>query len=450
MKISFHGACREVTGSCYFLEAKNYKFLVDCGIFQGENFVSDKNLDPFAFYPKTIDYVFLTHAHLDHCGRLAKLYKDGFRGEVYCTDATKELTELMLLDAARIMARESRQNWEKPLYEETDVLELMKLFKTLDYNKQLKIRPDLKIRLKDAGHILGSAIFEIWAEDKKLVFSGDLGNSPTPILNDTQLVSGADYVFIESTYAGRTHESREEGLALLHKAILDSIGKKGTLMIPIFALEKVQEILYELNYLAENKKIPYVPIFLDSPLSIEAVKIYKDYVRMYNKASQALVKSGDDLFNFPGLVYTRLSQESKKINTTEGPKVILAGSGMLNGGRMPYHLKFNLGHSQNHLLIISYQVPGSLGRSILDGAKSVMIDNLRIPVKAKVSAIGAFSSHADHNDLMHWLRAIKTPKPKKVFVMHGEEEGSFVLGHDIKKKLKINFEVPEYNQSYEL
>ncbi|MFA5421109.1 MAG: MBL fold metallo-hydrolase, partial [Patescibacteria group bacterium] len=255
MKISFHGACREVTGSCILIETNNSKFLLDCGMFQGESFVSNRNFDDFDFNPAEIDFVLLSHAHIDHCGRLPKLYKHGFRGKIYCTAATRDLSVLMLSDSAKIIASEALSHGSEPFYSFEDVDNVSRLFKDLPYNEEIRISGDVKIRLKNSGHILGSAFFEIWVKEgkseKKLVFSGDLGNSPARIIRDLEFVDGADIVFIESTYAGMNHESREEGLKEIREAIIRSINNNGTLMIPIFALEKVQEILYELNHLAE-------------------------------------------------------------------------------------------------------------------------------------------------------------------------------------------------------
>lgn len=453
MKISFHGACREVTGSCILVETKKLKFLVDCGMFQGGDLSLDKNSDPFAFDPKTINFVLLSHAHIDHCGRLPKLYKEGFRGKIYSTAPTRDLTRLMLNDSCRIIAREASDAGLEPFFSEDDVTFTMKLFNDLPYNKEIIIGGGVKVKLKNAGHILGSCFFEVWIkegkEEKKVVFSGDLGNSPARIIRDLEKADGADLVFTESTYAGVTHESRQEGIKMIRRAITECVKNKGALMIPIFALEKVQEILYELNDLVENKKIPYVPIFLDSPLAIKTTEIYKDYEYLYDKESMKLIVSGDDLFDFPGLEFTASSEDSKKINSLPRPKVILAGSGMCNGGRIQYHLKFNLDDKNSQVLLVSYQVKGTLGRKLLTGSKSVSIDNLNIPVKAKVSVVNSYSAHADHTALMDWLKKIKNPKPKHIFIVHGEEEANEILAKDISKKIKTHPIIPECNQVYE-
>ena len=435
MKISFHGACREVTGSCILIETDKIKFLVDCGMFQGEDFASSRNFEPFDFDPKSIDFLLLTHAHTDHCGRIPKLYKDGFRGKIYCTGATRDLTKLMLADSARIITAESQAVRKEPFFSEKDATDVMTLFEELPYNKETVIAEGIKTRLKNSGHILGSCFFEVWikeqkAEEKKLVFSGDLGDSSARIIRDLDICDGADMVFTESTYAGVVHESRDEGLKKIRQAIIDCVNSKGVLMIPIFALEKVQEILYELNNLAENKKIPYVPIFLDSPLAIKSTEVYHNYQYLYDNESMKLVVSGDDLFNFPGLKFTATSQESKQINNIPAPKVVLAGSGMCTGGRIIYHLKFNLSDPKSQVLLVSFQVRESLGRKLLKGDPTVNIENTVVPVKAKVSVINSYSAHADHNAILAWLKKIKSPKPRHIFVIHGEEEANNILAKE--------------------
>lgn len=454
IKLSFHGACREVTGSCNLLEHEDKKFLVDCGIFQGERFAAERNSEDFHFDPTEIDYVFLTHAHVDHCGRLPKLYKDGFRGKVFCTEPTRDLVEIMLLDAAHIIAHEAMATGSVPLYTEEDVAGLMNHFETLLYDQVNFIDDHIKLKFRDAGHILGSAFIELYITDegkeKKLIFSGDLGNSPSPIIRDLEFADGADYVVTESTYARSVHESKEEGVDKLRRAIIETVGLGGVLMIPIFVIEKTQEILFELNYLMENRKIPRIPIFLDSPLAIKAVDIYRHYEDLYNRASWNLIKSGDDIFDFPGLKFTATKDESKKINTTPAPKVILASSGMCVGGRIPFHLKLNLDNKLNHLLFVAYQAQGSLGRKIMQGDRNVFINDRSVEVLAKVSVINSFSSHADAPRIMDWLGHIKGPKPATIFVNHGEEESNEVLAEKIGQELKVKAVVPEYGMVYEL
>ncbi len=454
MKISFNGAAKQVTGSCILLETKKTKFLIDCGIFQGGRFASEDNFKPFSFDPKEINFVILTHAHADHCARLPKLVAEGFNGKIYSTDPTRELVEIIMLDSAKVMAEEFKKYRLPPLYGEREVRKVFPLFWGLPYRKKQKLSSDVSIVFRDAGHILGSAIVEVYVREglreKKLVFSGDLGNSPVPVVQDTEFIKGAEVVFIESTYGGKIHEPADLRVKMLRQAILETVDRGGVLMIPVFALERTQEVLYELNYLSESRQIPAVPVFLDGPLSIEAIGIYEKYHDFFDKESRSRIRDGDDLFKFPGLEYTRTVAQSKKINRTPPPKIILAGGGMLNGGRMVFHLKEYLDSSKNHLLIISYQSEGSLGRRLLRGDKEINIEGKKIRVKAKVSAIGAYSSHADQPKLLHWLKKINSPKPKVVFIGHGEEKSSLMLADGIKQKLKLNPVIIEEGKFYEV
>ncbi|HNX11255.1 MAG TPA: MBL fold metallo-hydrolase [bacterium] len=453
IKLSFHGACREVTGSCSLLEWDGHKILIDCGLFQGERFALERNHEDFHFNPAELDVVFLTHAHLDHCGRLPKLYKDGFRGKVYATDATRDLAELMLLDAAHIIAGEAEMSASEPLYTEADVAGLMPLFETLPYHESTAIFPGLKVMLYDAGHILGSAMFQFFINDegteKKIVFSGDLGNSPSPIVRNLDFISGTDVLICESTYAGSVHENKEEGIAKIQKAILETASRGGNLIIPIFALEKTQEILFELNYLVENKLVPKLPIFLDSPLAIKALAVYRQYEKYYNQKSLDLIRSGDDLFNFPGLKLTPSSAESKAINGALPPNIILASSGMGVGGRVPYHLKFNLEGPRNQVLLVAYQAPGTPGRALLRGDKQVSIMNERVRVRAKIALTNAFSSHADENQVVDYIKHFVSPQPSRIFLNHGEDENALELSAKLSREFKLRAEVPQYGMIYD-
>jgi len=454
MKVSFHGAAGEVTGSCTLLDTGKTKFLIDCGLFQGSYFAHEENYEDWAFAPADIDFVVLTHAHADHCGRLPRLYADGFRGKVYCTRATRDLAELILLDSAKLIKEEAQKKGEVPLFTENDVYDVLALFWPLDYHKKTKLAADVELSLYDAGHILGSAIAELsirqGLKKKKIIFSGDLGNAPAPIVRDPEFIKGADFVVMESTYGGRIHEPGELREQLLKKAILESIGRGGVLMIPLFALERTQEVLYELNHLSETRQIPRVPIFLDSPLAIDAVNVYKKYFDYFDEQSRERMKSGDDLFKLPGLTLTRTVEQSKGINKVPPPKVVLAGSGMINGGRMIHHLKLYIDNPKNHLLIISFQAEGTLGRLLRDGTKTISLEGQKYRVKAKVSAIGAYSSHADQPKLLHWLKRISRPKPQLVFISHGEEKSSLMLAAGVREKLGLNTQVVEKNKIYEI
>ncbi len=449
MKLHFHGAAQMVTGSNYLLETNNTKILIDCGMFQGAQHVENRNYEKFPFNPKEIDYLLVTHAHIDHTGRIPKLYKDGFRGKILTTEPTKDFTYIMLEDSQGILKKEARHLGQKPLYEIADVQESLKLIKSIDYGKKISLGKEISCRFRDAGHILGSALIEIWAENKKLVFSGDLGNQPVPLLKPPELIDEADYIIIESTYGDRIHENKRKRRNLLENVIEDTIAKGGTLMIPAFALERTQELLYELNGLVENHRIPKVPVFVDSPLAIKALEVYKKHPKYYNKKATYLIESGDDLFKFPGLILTRKTNESKQINNVKPPKVIIAGSGMSTGGRILHHEIRYLPDPNSCLLIVSYQVAGSLGRRVLDGAKEVKIFREMIPVRAEVRAIGAYSSHADQQDIHKWLSRFKKPV-KKIFVTHGEEGPALSLIQFIKDHLGIEALAPMLDDVVEL
>jgi metallo-beta-lactamase family protein len=408
-----------------------------------------KNFSSFGFDPKHIDFVLLTHSHLDHCGRLPKLYKEGFRGRVYSTAPTKELAELVLLDAARI----AEEDQLDPLYTEKDIYPLMDFFTILRYGEEKKINESVRVVARDAGHILGSVIYEVWVKEggreKKIVFSGDLGNSPAPIIRDPEVISGADALLIESTYGDRLHESRDDGKGILKKSIEDAVNRKGVLMIPILAIERSQEIIYELNAWAEKKEIPSVPIFLDSPLAIKATAVYEKYYEFFDEEASNLVKKGDDLFDFDGLYFTRNIEESNRAIELNPPKVIMAGSGMFDGGRINGYLKKYLGGSDNRLLIVSYQPPESLGRRLMEGEKSIEIDGKKIEVRAEVSSILSFSSHADQVQLVSWAEKINSPKPKKIFIVHGEEQAGISLSVALGKIVPQTI-VPSYGERYEI
>ncbi|HNY35931.1 MAG TPA: MBL fold metallo-hydrolase [Candidatus Pacearchaeota archaeon] len=450
MKISFDGACREVTGSCILIESGETKFLVDCGMFQGAD--SNKNLEAFSFDPRQIDFVLLTHAHLDHCGRLPKLFADGFCGRIYSTAPTRDLTEIILSDALKV-ARIEGIPFCAPFCTENDISSLINFYTCLKYGEERNINENIRIKMRDSGHILGSSIFEVWINDqgkeKKLVFSGDLGNPPAPIVNDPEFISGADVVFVESTYGDRLHDSKEKGIELLRQKIQETIKKGGVLMIPVFALERTQELLYILNDFIENKKIGNISIFLDSPLAIKATGIYKHYADFYDKESKELISKGDDLFNFKGLEIIKNEAQTGKVDKAMPPKIILAGSGMFEGGKIKSYLKKYLGNSINTLLIISFQSKGSLGINLLQGGEFVEIDGTRIKVLAQVASIFSFSSHGDRAFLFNWIETINKPFPKKIFIIHGEEEASLSLAQALDGVSRGDLIVPKYKEVYE-
>lgn len=454
MQIQFHGAAREVTGSCHLVDTGQTRFIVDCGMFQGTKFAEEKNYEDFGFDPQSLDFVILTHAHLDHCGRLPKLCRGNFKAPIYCTPPTKDFAEIIMRDSAKIIMYESKEDGHAPLYRDTEVNGALKNFRIIEYHKAKKVAPDVTIKYYDAGHVLGSAFVEVTIgtglKKKKIVFSGDLGNPPVPLLRDTEFITGADIVILESTYGGRVHEPVKQRHDILKEVFSRTISGGGVLMIPAFALERTQELLYELNHLVENKEVPPTKIYVDSPLAIKATNIYRKYPLLYDQESTELIAKGDDLFSFPNLKFTKTSAQSKEINKSKHAKVIIAGSGMVNGGRILHHLKRYLGDKKNQLLIIGYQAEGTIGRQLLDGAKSVTIDKRQFVVKAKIKAIGAYSAHADHPKLIDWVSKMKKPKPKKIFLVHGEKASAAKLKIGLKQKLNITVEIPEYGKTYKL
>ena len=440
MKLHFYGGARWVTGVNYLLETKQAKILIDCGLFQGGRDARKMNRQKFPYQPSQIEAVLITHSHIDHIGRLPRLVKEGFRGKILATRPTKDFTQAMLFDAEKI---------GESIYSKSDVEKTLELFQGIDYGKKIKLNEEISFCFREAGHILGSAIIEIWAEGQKIVFSGDLGNPPVPLLRPTEFIQEADYVVVESTYGDRLHETKEQRKDLLEDVIEDTVTQGGTLLIPSFALERTQEVLYELNELIENHRIPRIPIFVDSPLAIKLTKIYQKYPDYFNQKAVYLIKSGDDLFKFPGLKMTQTVEESKKIKQVNPPKIIIAGSGMSTGGRILHHHKQYLADPKNTLLIICYQVPGTLGRKILSGVKTVKIFGQEIPNKIQVRAIGGYSAHADQEMLCLWVKPMKDTL-KKVFVVQGEEKSALALVQHIKDHLGLPAEAPEMNQVVEL
>ncbi|MFH2013421.1 MAG: MBL fold metallo-hydrolase [Patescibacteria group bacterium] len=448
MKITFYGGAGTVTGAKYLLETKSAKILVECGMFQGEN-SDEENYKEFPFNCSEIDYVFLTHSHVDHIGMLPKLYKQGFKGRVFFTPPSLDIARLILQDSQEIMQRQATRDNVNPVFEMEHVNGILGLAEIVDYNKKKKLNEEIYFRFQDAGHILGSAIIEIWANGKKLVFSGDLGNDPTPLLNSPKKITQADYVIIESTYGDRLHEDRFKRKELLENVIEENHSKRGVLMIPAFAIERTQELLYELNELVENNRIPRIPIFIDSPLAIEITRVYKKHQKYFNKQANDLIKTGDDLFNFPKLTLTEKVNQSKSINNIASPKIIIAGSGMSTGGRILFHEKLYLPDPNNTLLIISFQVRGTLGRKLSEGVKRVWIFNENVNVKAKIASIEGYSSHADQQGLYDWLNNFSKPV-KKVFIVHGEEEASNALSQRVKDHLGLDTNIPKIGESFDL
>ena len=445
MKITPFGATREVTGSCYLVETKKTKILVDCGLFQGGRFAQAKNYNDFGFNPHDIDAVVLTHAHIDHSGRIPQLIKRGFLGPIYTTPPTKEMCKLLWYDAENIMEENLKREGAPKLYSRDDVKVAVRKLKAIDDSGAFCFK-DLQIHFHNAGHILGSAFIEITEDGgKTATFSGDLGNIDTPILKQKDILNKTDILFVESTYGDRIHEKKAERWQILKKCVTETINQGGVLLIPAFAIERTQELLLELNNLAEKKRIPHVDIFMDSPLAANVTDVFRAYPEYYSKSAYKQLVSGDKLFDFPGLSVTRTRDQSKRINNSKWPKVIIAGAGMMNGGRIQHHLVRYLSDPKCTVLIIGYQAHGTLGRKLYSGKKRVKVLDEYVSVKATITSIGGFSAHADQKMLVSWIRKAKK-RPKHVYCIHGEEQAASALATRITEALHIPATVPRARQ----
>lgn len=449
----FYGGALSVTGSNYLIQTEHSKVLVDCGLIQGSVHCPDSNFEPFQYKPSDIDAVLSTHAHIDHIGRIPRLERDGFKGKIFATKPTQELAPILLMDSQEILANECKGK-HPPLYSPADVEKCVKRFVPVEYNEIIEVTKDIRVQYRDAGHILGSASIEVWVSEgdkkTKIVFSGDIGNPPTPLLAPIDYIQDADFVLMETTYGNRLHEDKTERLNIIERIIENTINKNGVLLVPAFAIERTQEILFELNNLVENKKIPRIEIFLDSPLAIKATQVYKHSNGFFNRNATDLIVHGDDIFDFPHLTFTPTTEESKAINETDPPKMIIAGSGMSNGGRILHHEKRYLQDPNNTILFVGYQAPGTLGRAILDGASEVKILGDTIPVHAKSEFIDSYSAHADRDGLLKWVQNIHNGgNLKKVFCVQGEEMAAIAFSQLVKEQLGVEAIVPQPNDAFE-
>jgi len=467
MKISFHGADQGVTGSCHLLECAGKRILIDCGMYQGGRELAVENAEDFGFDPASIDFLLLTHAHLDHCGRIPLLAKRGFKGEVITTAATVELARLVMLDSAGLQEEEARYQLRRaqrhskhdeniePLYTTVDALNSLDYFgRKAEYNKIIELAPGIRATFIDAGHILGSAsiFFELEEGEQehrkkhRLLFSGDLGYSDRAILRNPGTPPHVDTVVMETTYGDRRHKQLQPSIDELYEIINDTIGRGGNVIIPTFALERAQEILYYLREGHENNLIKYfVNVFLDSPMAISATQIFERHPECYDKATLLAATGGKDPFSLPGLHFTRETAESIAISQLESGAVIMAGSGMCTGGRVRHHLKHNLWGRKNSVIFVGYAARGTLARRIIDGAEKVRIFSEEIQVRASIHTIGGFSAHADQADLLAWHR--QTGKPATTFLVHGEKDSMNTFAKLLKD---TQVEMPTLGQEYTL
>jgi len=459
VRVTFLGAAGSVTGSNYLVESTGgKKVLVDCGLFQGGKLMENRNWQAWDFRPEEIKTLFLTHAHIDHSGRIPKLVKDGFHGQIVTSPPTAELCQIMLLDSAHVQEMDaewqSRKNRRQdkgdilPLYTTEDAEACLQFLHPVERDRIIEPEPGIKARLRNAGHILGSCIVELWIEEDnesiKIVFSGDLGKKNQLIVKDSHEVYDADYLFIESTYGNRLHRSFEDSKKELLEAITYSASQGEKIMIPAFAVERAQEILYILGEFQRQGLLPDIPVYLDSPLAIKATEIFRKNKECYDEEAQAIVDTGSDPFDMPNLQFTESAQESKAINERPGSAIVIAGSGMCTAGRIKHHLKHNLWRPGASVVIVGFQAHGTTGRKIVDGAKQVKIFRENVSVKARIFTIGGFSAHADQNDLLEWIGNFES-KPR-VFVVHGEAAASQAFASLVQERFNLTAHVPKWKE----
>ncbi|MBB6217212.1 metallo-beta-lactamase family protein [Anaerosolibacter carboniphilus] len=467
MKISFLGAAQMVTGSNYLITTDTYKILLDCGQFQGGKETEKLNALPFPFSPSEIDFLILSHAHIDHSGRIPKLAKEGFRGKIICTRATADLASILLKDSGHI--HEMEAVWEnrkrlragldpvEPLYRVEDAENSLQFLNPILYDQKIDLTDSISLRFQDAGHILGSSIVELWIREEnqetKLVFSGDLGSKDRPLLRNPSLIEDADYLILESTYGNRLHEEPEKRVFKLMDIISKTIARGGTVIIPSFAVGRTQELIYELNKYYDHKEMIQdllkVPVYVDSPMATSATEIFRKHADCFDEETRGYILSGDNPLDFHNLRFTKTAEESRLLNASEEPKIIISASGMCEAGRIKHHLKHHLWKKNSSVIFVGYQAEGTLGRSIKDGAENVKIFGEKIQIRAEIHSIEGFSGHADQSELLDWLRSFKKP-PKKIFIVHGEPDASTHFAHMIRDTFDIETVVPKLYESFEL
>jgi len=473
MKITFLGATKTVTGSNFLVEACGKKFLVDCGMWQGKAEMEEQNADGFEFNPAEIDFMLLTHAHIDHSGRIPKLYNEGFKNKIYAHKATCDLCALMLPDSGHIQEMENQWKNKKrvrkgekeipPLYTAEDALRSLEIFEPVQYDEIIEITPDIHVRFNDAGHMLGSSIIEVWTKEDgkatKTVFTGDLGNNDLPLLDSPTMIENADYLIMESTYGSRMHLRNDEKAELFLNIVSETLDNGGTVVIPSFAVGRTQEIVYEINKLKEikdddefrrkYKTLMKAPVYVDSPLAISATEVFRENTDLFDYEIKQEILRGDNPLEFPGLKFTQTADESKALNEDQTPSIIISASGMCEVGRIKHHLKHNLWNPKSTILFVGYQAPGTLGHSIVEGAKKVKIFGEEIAVNARIEYIEGYSGHADQEGLMNFIYSF-IKKPKHIFLVHGEEEAQDTLAEKIIQDAGIGVTVPEFGETYEI
>ena len=448
-KVKFYGGVGSVTGANFYVEFDGLKFLVDCGLFQGGRDAEKMNEIDFPYDPSVMQYLFITHSHMDHIGRIPKLVRDGFNGRIVSTPETREISMIMLEDAYRVMLNREKMGISHPFYEEKDIRKAMSLWECVDYHTPFKFGNDVSLYMFDAGHILGSAMFQFSLGQTKIMFTGDLGNSPSPLLSDTEIVKDCDYLVMESVYGDKNHESKEDRREKFKNVLKETIAKGGDIIIPAFSIERTQVILFELNNMIESGELKSVPVYLDSPLAIKVTDIYRRYSKRFNEEVKLQMHSGDNIFNFPKLNIVMRSFESRKVDKAPSPKIIIAGSGMSEGGRVRGHETVALPDSRNTILLMGYQPVGTLGRELLDGAESVDIDGETVDVKARIEIVRGYSSHKDSDNLIKFVEDTSINKKlKKVFVCMGEPSSALFLAQRLHDYLGVDAIYPEAGKEY--
>jgi len=463
MEIEFVGGARTVTGSSFILKDKDFEIMIDCGMFQGRSEIRERNLLHLIYAPAKINTLLLTHAHIDHSGLIPKLVKEGFKGKIYSTRPTTDLCSVMLPDSAHIQEMDiewiNRRNKRlgrelvEPMYTVEDAENSMKHFISVEYGKILQIQPRIEARFRDAGHILGSSIIELWVDTggskTKIVFSGDLGQKDQAFVKDPEIIEEADILLIESTYGDRLHKKKEDTLEEFKQILLHSYNNKGNIIIPAFAIERTQEILYSLSLLFKEKAIPEIPVYVDSPLAISATEIFKKNETYFDEKTRELLLSGNSPLDFPNLFFTKTAEESRRLNDEVKGAIIISASGMCTAGRIKYHLLHNLYKPESSVIFVGYQAQGTIGRSLVDGAKRVRLFGEDVIVNAKIYTLGGFSAHTDRDGLVDWMKNIKNNK-LKVFVVHGEEESAQSFGELIRTKFGYETLVPKWGEIVDL